>query len=161
MQITLGNYSPFSKIFREDPFKNGREFAAWLGLVPRQHSTGGKPLLLGISKRGDRYLRKLLIHGARAVVRTGDGKQDGRRRWLQGLIGRGWPRPIKRRASPGPYSRRGSAIAPRPEGVRAPRMADAPVGDGLVGHFRDAGRASSPSAAQECRRGTAAREGWG
>jgi transposase len=69
-------------------FKNGREFAAWLGLVPRQHSTGGKPLLLGISKRGDRYLRKLLIHGARAVVRTVDGKQDGRSRWLQGLIGR-------------------------------------------------------------------------
>src|SRR5215831_912593 len=86
MQITLGNYSPFSKIFREDPFKNGREFAAWLGLVPRQHSTGGKPLLLGISKRGDRYLRKLLIHGARSVVRTVEGKQDGRSRWLQGLI---------------------------------------------------------------------------
>jgi transposase len=69
-------------------FKNGHEFAAWLGLVPRQHSTGGKPLLLGISKRGDRYLQKLLIHGARAVVRTVDGKQDGRSRWLQGLIGR-------------------------------------------------------------------------
>jgi transposase len=67
-------------------FKNGREFAAWLGLVPRQHSTGGKPLLLGISKRGDRYLRKLLIHGARSVVRTVEGKQDGRSRWLQGLI---------------------------------------------------------------------------
>jgi transposase len=55
-------------------FKNGREFAAWLGLVPRQHSTGGKPLLLGSSKRSDRYIRKLLIHGARAVVRTVDGK---------------------------------------------------------------------------------------
>ena len=67
-------------------FKNGREFAAWLGVVPRQHSTGGKPLLLGISKRGDRYLRKWLIHGARAVVRTVEGKQDGRSRWLQGLI---------------------------------------------------------------------------
>ena len=69
-------------------FKNGREFAAWLGLVPRQHSTGGKALLLGISKRGKRYLRKLLIHGARAVVRTVDGTQDGRRRWLQDLSGR-------------------------------------------------------------------------
>jgi transposase len=68
------------------PCKNGREFAAWLGLVPRQHSTGGKPLLLGISKRGDRSLRKLLIHGARAVVRTVEGKQDVRSRWLQGLI---------------------------------------------------------------------------
>src|SRR3989442_14600561 len=49
-------------------FKNGRQFAAWLGLVPRQHSTGGKERLLGISKRGDSYLRKLLIHGARATL---------------------------------------------------------------------------------------------
>jgi transposase len=49
-------------------FKNSRQLAAWLGLVPRQHSSGGKPLLLGISKRGDSYLRTLLIHGARAVI---------------------------------------------------------------------------------------------
>lgn len=49
-------------------FKNGRHMAAWLGLVPRQVSTGGKPKLLGISKRGDTYLRKLLIHGARSVM---------------------------------------------------------------------------------------------
>lgn len=48
-------------------FKNGREMSAWLGLVPKQDTTGGKPKLLGISKRGDRYLRKQLIHGARAV----------------------------------------------------------------------------------------------
>ena len=47
-------------------FKNGRQLAAWLGLVPRQHSTGGKPRLLGIRKRGDIYLRKLLVHGGRA-----------------------------------------------------------------------------------------------
>ena len=49
-------------------FDNGRQFAAWLGLVPRQHSSGGKPTLLGMSKRGDAYLRTLLIHGARAVI---------------------------------------------------------------------------------------------
>ena len=49
-------------------FKNGRQFAAWLGLVPRQKSSGGKELLLGISKRGDTYLRTLLIHGARSVL---------------------------------------------------------------------------------------------
>lgn len=49
-------------------FKNGRQFAAWLGLVPRQDSSGGKERLLGISKRGDTYLRTLLIHGARAVL---------------------------------------------------------------------------------------------
>src|SRR5215831_13368856 len=46
--------------------KNGRQFAAWLGVVPRQHSTGGKPRLLGLSKHGDSYLRKLLVHGARS-----------------------------------------------------------------------------------------------
>jgi transposase len=49
-------------------FHKGREFAAWMGLVPKQHSTGGKAKLYGISKRGNRYLRKILIHGARAVV---------------------------------------------------------------------------------------------
>jgi len=56
----------------EDPFrfKNGRHFAACIGLVPRQHSSGGKNVLLGISKRGDTYLRTLLIHGGRAVVRS-------------------------------------------------------------------------------------------
>lgn len=55
-----------------DPFrfKNGRHFAAYLGLVPKQHSSGGKNVLLGISKRGDTYLRTLLIHGGRAVVRA-------------------------------------------------------------------------------------------
>jgi transposase len=67
-------------------FKNGRELAASLGLVPRQHSTGGKPRLLGISKRGDTYLRTLLIHGARAVVARAAGKDDPRSRWLQRLI---------------------------------------------------------------------------
>ena len=49
-------------------FRKGRDFAAWLGLVPRQYSTGGKAKLLGISKRGNTYLRKVLIHGARAAA---------------------------------------------------------------------------------------------
>ena len=62
-------------------FRNGRELSAWLGLVPRQYSTGGWPRLLGISKRGDRYVRYLLIHGARAALRTA-GRHDNRRsRW--------------------------------------------------------------------------------
>jgi transposase len=69
-------------------FKNGRQLAAWLGLVPREHSTGGKPRLLGISKRGDRYLRKLLVHGARATLRWVDTKSDDRSRWLRALIAR-------------------------------------------------------------------------
>jgi transposase len=53
-------------------FKSGREFAAWLGLVPRQSGTGGRVRLLGISKRGDTYLRTLLIHGARATITHGE-----------------------------------------------------------------------------------------
>jgi transposase len=63
-------------------FKNGRELAAWLGLVPRQHSTGGKPTLLGISKRGDSYLRTLLIHGGRSVVNNAHRHTDRRSRWV-------------------------------------------------------------------------------
>ena len=55
-------------------FANGRQLAAWLGLVPGQHSTGGKANLLGISKRGDTYLRTLLIHGARAVILAAERK---------------------------------------------------------------------------------------
>ena len=66
-------------------FKNGRELAAWIGLVPRQHSTGGKPTLLGISKRGDSYLRTLLIHGGRTVVRVADKYQDRRNQWISAL----------------------------------------------------------------------------
>ena len=57
-------------------FANGRQLAAWLGLVPRQHSSGGKPTLLGISKRGDTYLRTLLIHGARSVIRAAEGREN-------------------------------------------------------------------------------------
>jgi transposase len=69
-------------------FKNGRHLAAWLGLVPREHSTGGQPRLLGISKRGDRYLRKLLVHGARATLRWVDTRADDRSQWLRALIAR-------------------------------------------------------------------------
>jgi transposase len=59
-------------------FKSGRELSAWLGLVPRQRSSGGKAVLLGISKRGDRYLRMLLIHGARSALRTVERRRDPR-----------------------------------------------------------------------------------
>ena len=63
-------------------FRSGRELSAWLGLVPRQHSSGGRSVLLGISKRGDRYLRTLLIHGARAALRFAARKRDPRSRWI-------------------------------------------------------------------------------
>ena len=64
-------------------FKNGRQLAAWLGLVPRQYSSGHTQRLLGISKRGDRYLRTLLIHGARSVVTRAGTKTDARSQWIQ------------------------------------------------------------------------------
>lgn len=63
-------------------FTNGRQFSAWLGLVPRQNSSGGKSRLLGISKRGDPYLRTLLIHGARSVVYRAKAKTDQRSLWI-------------------------------------------------------------------------------
>jgi len=66
-------------------FKRGRDMAAFLGLVPRQHSSGGKEKLLGISKRGDSYLRTLLIHGARSVQRVSVNKTDPSSRWLNAL----------------------------------------------------------------------------
>jgi transposase len=74
----------------EDPrlFRNGRGLAAWLGLVPRQHATGGRERLLGISKRGDVYLRQLLIHGARAVLRWVERKEDATSRWATALKAR-------------------------------------------------------------------------
>jgi transposase len=69
-------------------FRNARQLSAWLGLVPRQHSTGGRERLLGISKRGDRYIRTLLIHGARSVVRYAEKKTDSRSRWINGIKAR-------------------------------------------------------------------------
>ncbi len=69
-------------------FANGRQMAAWLGLVPRQHSSGGKSTLLGISKRGDSYLRTLLVHGARSVVRYAEGKTNPAADWLKSLLTR-------------------------------------------------------------------------
>jgi transposase len=69
-------------------FKNARQFSAWLGLVPRQESSGGKTTLLGISKRGDTYLRTLLIHGARAVLLQLRRRADRGHGWLQRLLAR-------------------------------------------------------------------------
>ncbi|MEH6643588.1 IS110 family transposase [Vreelandella glaciei] len=69
-------------------FKRGRDFAASLGLTPRQHSTGGRDRLLGISKRGDSYLRTLLVHGARAVLRYTEGKEDNLSHWVRQLAER-------------------------------------------------------------------------
>ena len=72
-------------------FANGRQMSAALGLTPRQHSSGGRDRLLGISKRGDCYLRTLLIHGARAVLRTAACKDDRLSKWVTRLARRSHP----------------------------------------------------------------------
>jgi transposase len=72
-------------------FRSGRELSAWLGLVPRQQSSGGRRVLLGITKRGDRYLRMLLIHGARAAVRYAEGRTDPGGVWISRLKARRGP----------------------------------------------------------------------
>jgi transposase len=72
-------------------FANGRQMAASLGLTPKQHSSGGKERLLGISKRGDCYLRTVLIHGARAVIQMAKGKRDPLSLWVSGLAQRRHP----------------------------------------------------------------------
>ena len=85
----LGSTILASVLGNGSAFKNGRHFAAFLGLVPRQHSSGGKEVLLGISKGGDTYIRTLLIHGARATLswldKKGDNKNDKLRMWLKNL----------------------------------------------------------------------------
>ena len=69
-------------------FRSGRELAAWLGLVPRQASTGGKPRLGAISKQGDRYLRRLLVIGATAVLRHPKLRERAGGAWLRALLAR-------------------------------------------------------------------------
>jgi len=69
-------------------FKNGRHFAAFLGLVPRQHSSGGREKHLGISKRGDGHTRKVLVHGARAALKYAKHKNDQQSRWVMSLAAR-------------------------------------------------------------------------
>jgi transposase len=69
-------------------FRRARDMAAWLGLVPREHSTGGKTALFGISKRGNRYVRRLLIHGARSCVLHLDRTRDRLGSWLNALQSR-------------------------------------------------------------------------
>lgn len=66
-------------------FKNGRHMAAWLGLVPRQHSSGDRTVLMGISKRGDQHLRSMLVHGARSVVRTAGREDTSLNLWVNQL----------------------------------------------------------------------------
>ena len=85
---TIPGYGPIvagvfhSVVGNGEAYRRGRDVSASLGLVPRQHSSGGKEVLLGISKRGDRYLRSLLVHGARSVVIQAAKKDDRLSRWI-------------------------------------------------------------------------------
>jgi len=78
--------SAFKASLQGYPFEKGRQAAAWIGLTPKESSSGGTKRLLGISKQGNKYLRSLLIHGARSVVNCADKKEDRLSRWLQRLI---------------------------------------------------------------------------
>lgn len=82
MVAAIGNGSAFAR---------GRDFAAWLGLVPRQSSTGGKARLLGISKRGNPYLRRLFVHGARSVLRNANREHHPLTQWISSLESRAHP----------------------------------------------------------------------
>lgn len=81
-------------IGKAEAFDHGRDLSAWQGLVPRQSTTGGKPKLFGISKRGNKYLRKLLIHGARAAWPHIAERDTALGRWAKGLLARVHPRAL-------------------------------------------------------------------
>ncbi len=87
----LGASALVASIADANSFENGRQLSAWLGLVPRQHSSGGKPTLQGISKRGDVYLRTLLIHGARSAIVAAQRKTVNTNVWLASLLNRRHP----------------------------------------------------------------------
>ena len=78
----------YASIGNASQFKNARQLAAWIGLVPKQHGTGGKVTLSGISKRGNTHLRILLIHGARAVLNWSDRRDDALSRWAKSVANR-------------------------------------------------------------------------
>jgi transposase len=75
----------FAAVGDATQYQNGRQLAAWIGLVPRQSSSGGKPRLLGITKRGDKYLRKLLVHGARSIATRAETKPQPQDQWLNAV----------------------------------------------------------------------------
>jgi len=143
LQTTIPGFGPivasafYSLVGDGQGYRRGRDVAAALGLVPAQHSTGGKAVLLGISKRGDRYLRCLLVHGARAVTRQAADKDDPLSTWLNRLVATvgfnkatvalanklariGWAVLRHRTAYQPPRPARGRAHGGRRGGVREP-----------------------------------------
>ncbi len=100
-----------------ESFRRGRDFSAWLGLVPRQHTTGGKPRLGGISKMGRRDLRRLLVTGAMAVVQQASRRSEITDPWLAGMLARK-PRKVVAVALANRTARRVWALATRKEAYR-------------------------------------------
>lgn len=105
-------------------FRKGREFAAWMGLVPREHSTGGKQKLLGISKRGNSYLRRLFVQGARAVLQQRAKQSSGLSAWLAQLTSR-THRNVAGVALANKLARIAWAVLAKNEAYRAPMLAGA------------------------------------
>lgn len=104
-------------------FEKGRGFSAWVGLVPRQYSTGGKQKLLGISKRGNPYLRKLFVQGARAVLQKRTAQSSGLSSWLEHLTSRTHPNVVAI-ALANKLARMAWAVLARGESYRPPLLAD-------------------------------------
>ncbi|MBU2581598.1 MAG: IS110 family transposase [Alphaproteobacteria bacterium] len=112
-------------------FKSGRDLAAWIGLVPRQNSSGGKARLGGISKQGDRYLRKLLVVGASAVVRQARSN-PGKYPWIAQLLARR-PAKVVAVALANRTARIAWAVLARGETYRAPECSASPAGGSAMG----------------------------
>ena len=107
-------------------FRTGREFAAWVGLVPRQNSTGGKERLGSISKQSDRYLRRLLVLGAISIIRTARARPD-KYPWVTELLGRR-PAKVVAVALANKMARVAWAVLARGETYRAPtRLSNAVI----------------------------------
>ena len=109
-----------------EAFRKGREFAAWVGLVPREHSSGGKQKLLGISKRGNCYLRKLFVQGARAVLQFREKQSSGLRTWLAQLTSRTHYNVVGV-ALANKLARMAWAVLAKGEVYRPPMLADSPA----------------------------------
>ena len=105
-------------------FRKGREFAAWLGVVPREYSTGGKQKLLGISKRGNSYLRRLFVQGARAVLQQSAKQSSGLSAWLAQLTSR-THRNVAGVALANKLARMAWAVLTKNEHYRPPMLASA------------------------------------
>src|SRR5262249_61596933 len=108
-------------------FRSGRDFSAWIGLVPKQHSSGGKDKLGGISKKGDRYLRSLFVAGALAVIRYAKIHGTGQRPWLTALLARR-PTKVAAVAPPNKLAQIAGAMMARGEDFKKPSAVAAGTG---------------------------------